>query len=433
MADRDRGLVKVPLSRLPDPRELAHGLYLSGEPFVALLESGQGFAERARYTLVAWGVRRAYVSSGPDLQQSLYEVQRGLERGGGPFGGGVAIGAVTYEAAYYLEPVLLKRGRVDSRLPTAFFIIPEGYAIYDRLLGRGYVAGELPRAASAQPGALEVRGPVDMTDPGEYMKWVAEARERIAGGEVLQVVLSRWIEYTARGDLFRLYTALADSNPSPYMYFIKCRDVHLIGTSPELLVKVQNGRVETHPIAGTRPRGSTEDEDLALEEDMLRDEKELAEHIMLVDLARNDIGRVCRLGSVAVEELFAVEKYSRVQHIVSRVWCMLDRRYLPVDALLAVHPAGTVSGAPKVRAMEIIAELEDRPRGLYAGAVGFIAPSLLEFAIIIRSIVVQGGSAKIQAGAGVVYDSTPERELKETEIKLSALKSVIEGAPWTSR
>jgi anthranilate synthase, component I (EC 4.1.3.27) len=276
-----------------------------------------------------------------------------------------------------------------------------------------------------------VTGPVAGTDPVEFIKWVDEARRRIAEGEVLQVVLSRWVEYKARGDLFRLYAALADTNPSPYMYFVKYGDLHLIGTSPELLIKVSNGRVETHPIAGTRPRGSTEDEDLALEEEMLRDEKELAEHIMLVDLARNDVGRVCRLGTVKVEELFAVEKYSRVQHIVSRVWCMLDRRYSPVDALLATHPAGTVSGAPKVRAMEIIAELEDRPRGLYAGAVGFMSPSVLEFAIVIRTLIGREDVLKIQAGAGVVYDSTPERELRETETKLSALRAVVEGRPWT--
>jgi len=423
--------MKIPLSRLPAPRELAHALYLSGEDFVVLLESGQGFAERARYTVVAWGVERAYVARGADLQQVLYEAQRGLKPGGGPFGGELAIGALTYEAAYYLEPHLLKYGKVDRELPAAFLVVPAGYLVYDKLLGRAYLRGELPRAAAPRDGPLDVAGPVAGTDPVEFMRWVAEARRMITEGEILQAVLSRWVEYRARGDLFRLYTALAETNPSPYMYFLKYGDVHLVGTSPELLVKVGNGRVETHPIAGTRPRGGTEEEDLALEEDMLRDEKELAEHVMLVDLARNDVGRVCQLGSVRVEELFAVEKYSRVQHLVSRVWCLLDRRFAPVDALLATHPAGTVSGAPKVRAMEIIAELEDRPRGLYAGAVGFMSPSLLEFAIVIRTIIVRDETLKIQAGAGVVYDSTPERELRETESKLSALKAVVEGGPWT--
>ncbi|ABL89061.1 anthranilate synthase, component I [Pyrobaculum islandicum DSM 4184] len=422
--------MKIPLSKLPPPRELAHGLYQSGEEFVALLESGQGFAERARFTLVAWGVERAYVSSGPDLQQVLYLAQRELKADGGPFGGDVLIGALTYEASYYMEPLLLRYNKVDRSIPAAFLVKPRGYILYDKMLGRGYLRGEMPKV-SVERRETKVRGPVAMTDPNRFKSWVAEGRERIAAGEILQVVLSRWVDYRAEGDLFPLYKALAEENPSPYMYFVKYGDIHLIGTSPELLVKVQSGRVETHPIAGTRPRGATEEEDLALEEDMLSDEKELAEHIMLVDLARNDIGRVCQLGSVKVEELFAVEKYSRVQHIVSRVMGVMDRRFTPVDALLATHPAGTVSGAPKVRAMEIIAELEDEPRRFYAGAVGFISPSLLEFAIVIRTIVAMGDSLRIQAGAGVVYDSTPEREFRETESKLAALRAVVEGGPWT--
>jgi anthranilate synthase component 1 len=213
------------------------------------------------------------------------------------------------------------------------------------------------------------------------------------------------------------------------MFFVRWRGLHLLGTSPELLVKVQGDRAETHPIAGTRPRGATEEEDLALEEDMLRDEKELAEHYMLVDLARNDLGRVCRPGTVKVDELFAVEKYSRVQHIVSRVSCVLERKFSPVDALFATHPAGTVSGAPKVRAMEIIAELEDSPRGFYAGSLGFFSPSLSEFAIVIRTAILRDGLLRIQAGAGVVYDSTPEREYRETEAKLRALREAL--GVWT--
>lgn len=162
---------------------------------------------------------------------------------------------------------------------------------------------------------------------------------------------------------------------------------------------------------------------------MLRDEKELAEHIMLVDLARNDLGRVCRPGTVKVDELYAVEKYSRVQHIVSRVSCVMEKKYTPVDALLAAHPAGTVTGAPKVRAMEIVAELEETPRWVYAGALGFFAPALSEFAIVIRSAVAREGVLRIQAGAGVVYDSTPERELRETQTKLKALREAL--GVWT--
>lgn len=420
---------KIPLSKLPQPRELAHWLYQSGEEFVALLESGQGYAERSRYTLVAWGVEEEYVSYGADLYKVLDAAYRGLRRYNSPFGGDLAIGVVAYDAAAYVEPVLLRYGKVSKEVPAAFFVRPGGYVLYDKLLGRAYVVGEVPRAGSVNGDRPRVRGPIAETDASSFKKWVAEARRRLEEGEAFQVVLSRHVDYAADGDLFALYSSMAELNPSPYMYFLKWGELAVLGTSPELLVKVQGDRAETHPIAGTRPRGATEEEDLALEEEMLRDEKELAEHSMLVDLARNDLGRVCRPGTVKVDELFAVEKYSRVQHIVSRVSCVMEKKFTPVDALLAAHPAGTVSGAPKVRAMEIIAELEDEPRGIYAGGLGFFSPTLSEFAIVIRSAVFHKGVLRIQAGAGVVYDSTPEREFRETEAKLKALKEAL--GLWT--
>ena len=420
---------KVPLSKLPDPRSLAKSLYARGEDFVALLESGVGYAERSRFTLVAWGVEEEYVSWGADVYQVVDGAYRRLSRGSTPFGGEVAIGALSYDAAAYMEPVLLRYGKVDKSLPTAFFVKPRGWALYDKMLGRAYVYGELPNGGGAPLEPPAVRGPIAETDASSFKRWVAEAKRRIEEGEIFQVVLSRHVDFAVSGDAFALYASLAAVNPSPYMFFVKWRDLHLLGTSPELLVKVQGDRAETHPIAGTRPRGATEEEDLALEEEMLTDEKERAEHYMLVDLARNDLGRVCRPGTVKVDELFAVEKYSRVQHIVSRVSCVLERKYTPADALFATHPAGTVSGAPKVRAMEIIAELEDEPRGYYAGSLGFLSPALSEFAIVIRTAIVKGGVLRIQAGAGVVYDSTPERELRETEAKLKALREAL--GLWT--
>ncbi len=420
---------KVPLSKLPPPRELAGGLYAGGEEFVALLESGTGYAERSRFSLVAWGVSREYVSWGADVYDAAYQAYRELGRFASPFGGDVVIGAVSYDASAYVEPLLLRYGKVDRSLPAAFFVKPAGWVLYDKLLGRAYVHGELPRLGRRGEEPPAVRGPVAGTDEASFKRWVGEARRRIEEGEIFQVVLSRYLDYAVAGDVFALYTSLASANPSPYMYFVRWRGLHLLGTSPELLVKVQGDRAETHPIAGTRPRGATEEEDLALEEDMLRDEKELAEHYMLVDLARNDLGRVCRPGTVKVDELFAVEKYSRVQHIVSRVSCVLERKFSPVDALFATHPAGTVSGAPKVRAMEIIAELEDSPRGFYAGSLGFFSPSLSEFAIVIRTAILRDGLLRIQAGAGVVYDSTPEREYRETEAKLRALREAL--GVWT--
>ena len=419
---------KIPLSKLPTPRELAASLYGSGE-FVVLLESGMGYAERSRYTLVAWGVEEEYVSYGVDLQRVLERAYGALSKYPSPLGGDVVVGFLTYDAAAYIEPVLLKYGKVERGAPAAVFIKPRGYLLYDKLLGRAYLAGEEPPAVFKSRGGVEVRRFAGGTDHLAFMKWVAEARSRIRDGEAFQIVLSRYEDYIVEGDLFTLYERLAEVSPTPYMYFMYWRDVAIFGASPELLVKTVGDRVETHPIAGTRPRGATEEEDLALEEDMLRDEKELAEHIMLVDLARNDLGRVCRPGTVKVDELYAVEKYSRVQHIVSRVSCVMEKKYTPVDALLAAHPAGTVTGAPKVRAMEIVAELEETPRWVYAGALGFFAPALSEFAIVIRSAVAREGVLRIQAGAGVVYDSTPERELRETQTKLKALREAL--GVWT--
>jgi len=301
--------------------------------------------------------------------------------------------------------------------------------IYDNLLRRAYVAGGLPNAAGAEAEPEErprVGKILYKTDDASYKAAVSEALRRIRDGEIFQVVLSRREVFEISGDLFSIYERLTSINPSPYMFFFKYGDMALIGTSPELLVRVEGDVVETHPIAGTRPRGADDREDLRLEDDMLSDEKELAEHMMLVDLARNDVGRISRFGTVKVQELMAVEKYSHVQHIVSRVAGVLDPRNNIIDAIWALHPAGTVSGAPKVRAMEIIGELEDMPRGPYAGGFGLLSPKGGELAIIIRTLAIKGDVARIQAGAGIVYDSTPDREYKETEYKLAHLRAV-----WT--
>ncbi|MEZ0247821.1 MAG: chorismate-binding protein [Thermoproteus sp.] len=417
---------KIPLSELPRAQELAQYLYRSGEDFVALLESGPGFPDRARYTVVAWGVKRVYEGS-MDIYEGLQKIYNSLERRGGPFGGDVAIGFISYDIVVEIEPVLSKTVRADGESPRALFVVPESLVVYDNLLKRAYVSGEMPHISEAPPKSPPRMGKVlYRTDEVAFKSAVSEALRRIRDGEIFQVVLSRREAFELDGDLFEAYKRLATLNPSPYMFFFKFKDLALMGTSPELLVKVDGDVVETHPIAGTRPRGRTEREDILLEDDMLSDEKELAEHMMLVDLARNDIGRVARFGTVKVQELMAVEKYSHVQHIVSKVSGVLDPRYNFIDAVWALHPAGTVSGAPKVRAMEIIGELEDLPRGPYAGGFGMMTPKGGELAIIIRTLIARGGEARIQAGAGVVYDSTPEREYKETEYKLAHLKSI-----WT--
>ncbi|MGC9170144.1 MAG: anthranilate synthase component I family protein [Thermoproteus sp.] len=419
-------MVKTPLSELPSPKSLARRLYRSGESFVALLESGPGFPDRARYTIVAWGVKR-YVSVLSNSYEELQRMYRGLEPSGGPFGGEMAIGFVSYDAVVEIEPTLAKYVSVDKDFPRALFVVSENVVVYDNLLKRAYVIGKLPTYAEAGPERRPSMGRVlYKTDDAFYKAAVSEALRRIRDGEIFQVVLSRREVFEISGDLFSIYERLTSINPSPYMFFFKFGDIALIGTSPELLVKVEGDVVETHPIAGTRPRGADDREDLRLEDEMLSDEKELAEHMMLVDLARNDVGRISRFGTVKVQELMAVEKYSHVQHIVSRVAGVLDPRYNVVDAIWALHPAGTVSGAPKVRAMEIIGELEDMPRGPYAGGFGLLTPRGGELAIIIRTLIIKGSVARIQAGAGVVYDSTPDREYKETEYKLAHLRAV-----WT--
>lgn len=258
---------------------------------------------------------------------------------------------------------------------------------------------------------------------------VRQAKEYIAAGDIFQVVLSQRLEAPCSVTPFQVYRALRSINPSPYMFFLDFGELALVGSSPELLVRVENGVVETRPIAGTRPRGATPDEDVHLERDLLADEKERAEHLMLVDLGRNDLGRVCRYGTVKVDDFMTVERYSHVMHIVTEVHGRLEEGKDAFDALAACFPAGTVSGAPKVRAMEIIDELEATRRGPYAGAVGYFGfTGNMDTCITIRTMVIRGNRAYVQAGAGIVADSVPSREYEETMSKARALLRALEVA-----
>jgi anthranilate synthase component I len=263
----------------------------------------------------------------------------------------------------------------------------------------------------------------------KFEEQVRTAKEYIAAGDIYQVVLSQRFEAEVGADPFTVYRALRHVNPSPYMYFIRMGGVSVVGSSPEMLVRVEGSHVETHPIAGTRPRGRSDEEDMRLAEELKRNEKERAEHVMLVDLGRNDVGRVCEYGSVRVPQFMGLEKFSHVMHLTSIVEGKLADDRDRLDALVSCFPAGTVSGAPKVRAMQIIKELEPSGRGLYAGAVGYLDfAGNLDFCIAIRTVIMSGGRAYLQAGAGIVIDSNPTAEYEETRDKARALVRALELA-----
>ncbi len=282
--------------------------------------------------------------------------------------------------------------------------------------------------AEYDEGPLDVP-PASNTTPAEYASMVAKAKEYIAAGDVFQVVLAQRFEAPFTLPPFSLYRALRRTNPSPYLYFLDFGSFAVAGSSPEILVRVRGDVVELRPLAGTRPRGATPHEDKALEVELLADPKERAEHLMLLDLGRNDVGRVASIGSVKVTDQFFIERYSQVMHIVSNVEGRLDPKYDALDALAAGFPAGTTSGAPKVRAMQIIDELEKEKRGLYAGCVGyFSAAGEMDTCIVLRTALVKDGKMYVQAGAGIVADSNPAAEQQECVNKAKALFRAAEEA-----
>jgi len=373
---------------------------------------------------------------------------------------GGAVGYLSYDLARFFER-LPDNTTDDLDLPDCMLVFTDTYLIFDHLqrkiliLANAYV-GDDPDAAYDQAvakidamaqrlarhmdrphladnsSAVAVTAPLaaqsNMT-PDQFMTAVGRAKEYIAAGDAIQIVLSQRLSKPLRAEPFEVYRALRSLNPSPYMYYLTYGDLKIIGSSPERLVSEEEGEVITRPIAGSRPRGATAAEDAALIADLKADEKECAEHIMLVDLGRNDIGRVCEPGTVQVDTLMSVERYSHVSHMVSNVRGRLAAGKDQFDVLRACFPAGTVSGAPKIRAMEIIDELEPTRRGPYAGAIGYFSFSgNMDTAITIRTIVAKGDTAYVQAGAGIVADSVPEREYQETMNKATALLRALEMA-----
>jgi anthranilate synthase component 1 len=376
----------------------------------------------------------------------------------GQFWGGV-VGYFSYDVVRLIEK-LPDRPAGGLNTPDALFVFTRSLVILDNLRGnaRAVISVPVPDSASdkelrklydgatselddilarlRKPSPLEPMSP-DLTaspvdghssyERADFMAHVDRIKEYIRAGDCFQVLLSRRIDVPLDFDPADLYRALRAINPSPYMYHLVLDGMEIVGSSPELLVRVSDGRITLRPIAGTRPRGKSSDDDDRLSAELLADEKERAEHVMLVDLGRNDVGRVARYGTVKVTELMKVEKYSHVLHIVSQVEGELNDDMSALDVFRATFPAGTMTGAPKIRAMEIIDELEPAARGPYAGAIGYIAAggARTDMAITIRTCVIADGIASVQAGAGIVADSVPEREWDETRSKAQALLSAI--------
>jgi anthranilate synthase component 1 len=369
---------------------------------------------------------------------------------------GGAVGYFGYGAASWFEPVLGDLGHGPDGASTAGFMLFDTVLAFDHVQHRILIIANaritpdddlesLYQFACAKIQFLERelernlsiarREPAnDLTVASnqtreQFEQHVRKAKEHIAAGDIYQVVLSQRFEAHVDADPFTVYRALRHVNPSPYMYFIRMAAVSVVGSSPEMLVRVEGSRVETHPIAGTRRRGKTDEEDLRLAEELKKNEKERAEHVMLVDLGRNDVGRVCEYGSVRVPQFMGLERFSHVMHLTSIVEGRLASDADRLDALVSCFPAGTVSGAPKVRAMQIIRDLEPSGRGLYAGAVGYLDfAGNLDFCIAIRTVIMSRSTAYVQAGAGIVIDSNPTAEYEETRDKAQALLRALELA-----
>jgi anthranilate synthase component 1 len=375
---------------------------------------------------------------------------------------GGAVGYFGYDIVRFIEK-LPERAKDDLRSWDSYFMIADSVLVFDninhimKVISNAYVSSISEAKEIYDDAVLRIENLIDKLhsplplfkktpinrsvnesslfefksnlNPKEFMESVERTKEYIQAGDIIQAVISqRW---STKLDVlpFDLYRVLRVLNPSPYMFYLKMGDEYLVGSSPEVMVRVEGERVENRPIAGTRPRGKNEDEDTILEKELISDPKERAEHIMLVDLARNDLGRVAEVGTVRVDELMTVEKYSHVMHIVSNVIAKLQRGKDAFDVIRATFPAGTLSGAPKIRAMEIIEEMEPSRRGAYGGAVGYFSFSgNMDTCITIRTFVIKGEEVFIQAGAGIVADSDPEREYNETVNKVKALIKAIEVA-----
>ncbi|MGA2885266.1 MAG: anthranilate synthase component I family protein [Halobacteriota archaeon] len=427
----------------------------AGHDYAFLLESRTGLGNTAQYSYIGFdptavvrvkdGVttvnqRRKYVQDPLEAVQSQVRLKRHAQHRYGFLGG--AVGYLSYDAIRYWERLPLAAVDDLDFPDVEMGIYDDGIvldhvrreAFYFHLEENRYEELSALLCSSCKGGEVSIAPPRVNVAKAKYASMVQKAKAYIAAGEIFQVVLSKRYSFAFSGDLAPVYLTLRAMNPSPYMFYLKMEDRTIIGTSPETLVKLTDDRIESFPIAGSRPITGDSTRDAELTEDLLSDPKELAEHVMLVDLARNDVGRVAEAGSVHVPAFMDVQRYSHVQHIVSLVAGKLRDGADCFDVLRATFPAGTVSGAPKVRAMEIIEELEPVRRGPYAGAVGYFSCNGdMDFAITIRALFAKEGTCHLQTGGGIVADSVPENEWMETELKARALMKALENVGGTAR
>ncbi len=485
-AEQFHALAAQGYNRIPVYREVLSDLdtplsvyrKLADGPYAYLLESVQGGEQWSRYSMIGLPAKTVFFARGLEVTREDYgqvverqQVADPLEavaalqqkyrvpqlQGLPQFCGGL-VGYFGYECVRYIEPRLQTSDLPDHLdTPEITLMLSEEVAVFDNLHGRLYLIvcadpeqpGEFARVQRrldqlvhrlrhSGAGYPESSAAVSLSETDfqsgfsrdEFIQAVATCQEYIAAGDIMQVVLSQRMSVPFAASAVNVYRALRALNPSPYMFLLNLDDTEVVGSSPEVMTRLENGQVMVRPIAGTRPRGVSPDHDLELERELLSDPKELAEHLMLIDLGRNDIGRVSEIGSVKLAEQMVIERYSHVMHIVSEVCGRLNPGLGPMDALRATFPAGTLSGAPKVRAMEIIAELEPHRRNIYAGAVGYLGWwGQMDTAIAIRTAVIRNGQLHVQVGAGIVADSDPQLEWEETMNKGRALfKAVAQAA-----
>ena len=433
--------------------------FLGSQPSV--LFQSKGHQVTIEYLAKGEKVSNEYEDPLTALEEVMQNYQPVSVDGLPQFHGG-AVGYMSYDMVRFVEE-LPDNTEDELQLPDCFFMIAETILIFDhvnhqiKVVANAHIDGDVNAAYANAVGKIDTlvakltstseahlitniddrsgRHPETVPDPpsnftkSAYEDAVRRAKEYIAAGDIIQVVPSQRFSRPVSVDSFDVYRTLRVVNPSPYMYYLKCNGFDIVGASPEMMVRVEDGFVQTVPIAGTRPRGKTVEEDKALEQELLTDPKERAEHVMLVDLGRNDLGRVCEYHTVEVTDLMIIEKFSHVMHIVSHVIGKLRDNLSAFDVIRACLPAGTLSGAPKIRAMEIIDELEPTRRGPYGGAVGYFSFSgSADTAITIRTAVIKDGTAYVQAGGGVVADSVPENEYYETVSKAWAMLTAIEMA-----